>query len=145
MREPFRMQACANTRVRGESSGGGVGPTHLRAHNSCTIAQSIGVSRVCAACVARLHACMQAHIHDLPLHSSPCTCPMRMPCAHPHTAQEYVQARLRQFSRTFAQLLSPALPEAKVERSYTQALALLGANEGSEEQDAQLRFTHRCK
>ncbi|GLC37795.1 hypothetical protein PLESTB_001477500 [Pleodorina starrii] len=61
--------------------------------------------------------------------------------------EEYVGARVKQFSRVFAGVLLPGVTEQAYDFAYTRTLQLLGssAQEAQLTDSYALRFTHRCR
>lgn len=59
--------------------------------------------------------------------------------------QDYVQARIRQFSKIFAGHLRPEAPPAAVEEAFSQALHALGSDTNKEVEGFCTRFRHKCR
>lgn len=59
--------------------------------------------------------------------------------------QDYVIARLRQFSKAFGAQLVPGASEPIIEGAYQRALIVLGSDENRDVELYRVRFRHRCR
>ncbi|MEW5306145.1 MAG: hypothetical protein WDW36_008633 [Sanguina aurantia] len=59
--------------------------------------------------------------------------------------EDYVQARIRQFSKIFAGHLNPQAPPDVVEDAFSQALHALGSDTNKEVEGFCTRFRHKCR